>query len=67
MDRKRTYTCAHCKGQTEVSAKAAAPQCCGQPMVEAPEPLKQCTLSGTAEHSRFEDDMGEPCDDGRAG
>jgi hypothetical protein len=30
------------------------------------EPLPVCELSETAEHSRMED-MGEPCDDGRAG
>jgi hypothetical protein len=32
----------------------------------AAEPLAQCTLSSTPEHVRA-DDMGEPCDDGRAG
>ncbi|MBI5064172.1 MAG: hypothetical protein HZB87_12105 [Desulfatitalea sp.] len=32
----------------------------------AAEPLAQCTLSNTPEHVRA-DDMGEPCDDGRAG
>jgi hypothetical protein len=30
------------------------------------EPLAVCTLSNTPEHVRA-DDMGEPCDDGRAG
>jgi hypothetical protein len=30
------------------------------------EPLQVCTLSNTPEHVRA-DDMGEPCDDGRAG
>ena len=30
------------------------------------DPLEVCTHTGTAEHSRPED-MGEPCDDGRAG
>ncbi len=32
----------------------------------AAEPLEVCTLSSTPEHVRAED-MGEPCDDGRAG
>lgn len=32
----------------------------------AAEPLEVCTLSNTPEHVRAED-MGEPCDDGRAG
>jgi hypothetical protein len=67
MAEKKTYHCIHCDGYAEVTATAAPPHCCGQPMVEPAEPLKQCTLSGTAEHSRLDDDMGEPCDDGRAG
>ena len=33
---------------------------------KASEPLDQCILSSTPEHVRA-DDMGEPCDDGRAG
>ena len=66
MSEKDTYKCNQCDGLKEVPAGDEAPQCCGQPMVAAAEPLEQCTLTGTAEHSRM-DDMGEPCDDGRAG
>jgi len=66
MTDKKHYKCNHCDGRMEVQSDAATPDCCGQPMVEATEPLEQCTLSNTAEHSR-PDDMDEPCDDGRAG
>ena len=44
---------------------AKTPECCGQPM-QTVEALEACRMSTTAEHSRF-DDLGEPCDDGRAG
>lgn len=61
-----TFKCDQCDYQTELDLSAEIPSCCGHAMVRVAEPLKQCTLSGTAEHSRM-DDMGEPCDDGRAG
>lgn len=66
MSEKKRFECDQCHGQTEVQAGGQAPDCCGRPMRAVAEPLDQCTLSGTAEHSRL-DDMGEPCDDGRAG
>jgi hypothetical protein len=66
MAEVKTFQCAHCKDRIEVRQEEAAPQCCGQPMTVVAAPLTQCTLASTPEHSRF-DDMGEPCDDGRAG
>jgi len=66
MAEKKVYECRNCGNKLEVdSADSDAPECCEAPMEEA-EPLPVCDLSTTAEHSRF-DDMGEPCDDGRAG
>lgn len=67
MTAQRIYRCAQCERQTQVNSGDAPPECCGQKMVEqAAQPMDQCTLSSTPEHSRF-DDTGEPCDDGRAG
>lgn len=66
MAGKQNFKCDQCDYQAEFDLSTDIPQCCGQDMVQVAEPLKQCTLSGTAEHSRY-DDMGEPCDDGRAG
>lgn len=66
MTEKQNFQCDQCDYQVELDLSAEIPQCCGKTMVRVAEPLKQCTTSGTAEHSRF-DDMGEPCDDGRAG
>jgi hypothetical protein len=47
-------------------AKKTAPTAEEKATRPAAEPLAQCTLSNTPEHVRA-DDMGEPCDDGRAG
>ena len=66
MSKKKHFKCVQCEGHAEAAPGEDAPQCCGQAMVENNEPMEQCTLSSTAEHSRM-DDMGEPCDDGRAG
>jgi hypothetical protein len=66
MTEKTRYKCVNCDGRVEAAKEGETPQCCGQPMVETAEPLDQCTLSGTAEHARF-DDTQEPCDDGRSG
>jgi hypothetical protein len=66
MSEVKTFECEQCHGQVELRQAGAVPQCCGQPMTAVDEPLGQCTLSNTSEHSRL-DDMGEPCDDGRAG
>ena len=66
MAEKKSYECVDCGKQMELSAEdAQSAQCCGKPMKEA-EPLPVCKTSTTAEHSRL-DDLGEPCDDGRAG
>jgi hypothetical protein len=65
MAEKKRFKCANCNGRTEAGADARTPECCGQPMIETTEPLDRCTLSGTAEHARF-DDTEDPCDDGRA-
>lgn len=66
MAANKLFQCDACDGKMEVSAGDPAPECCGKPMAEVREPLDQCTATSTAEHSRF-DDMGDPCDDGRAG
>lgn len=64
MSRDKAYRCEICKGQVAISADRPVPECCGQAMQSIP--LDQCTLTTTAEHSRFDQDD-EPCDDGRAG
>jgi hypothetical protein len=64
MARDKPYECSICKGQVMARANGPIPECCGKPMHSIP--LDQCTLSTTAEHSRFDRDDG-PCDDGRAG
>jgi hypothetical protein len=66
MTESKHYKCDQCDGQTQADKDGDTPQCCGQSMTPIAEPLDQCTLSGTAEHSRF-DDTQEPCDDGRSG
>jgi hypothetical protein len=48
------------------SSESQIPECCDKPM-ETSGPLPVCDLSATAEHSRVDDDFGEPCDDGRSG
>ena len=66
MADKQTYECTNCGKKTEQNAdETNLPECCGKTMLVA-EPLDACQTSTTAEHSRF-DDIGEPCDDGRAG
>jgi hypothetical protein len=66
MAETTNYECKQCGHKASVkNAAATVPECCRQPMAKA-EPLPVCSLSETAEHSRMED-MGEPCDDGRAG
>lgn len=64
MSEDQAYECENCKGRITVEAGADVPRCCGVAMKSVP--LKPCTLSTTAEHSRM-DDADEPCDDGRAG
>jgi hypothetical protein len=64
MAKEKAYECEICKGQAVSPNAGPIPECCGQPMRHIP--LDQCTLSTTAEHSRF-DQEDEPCDDGRAG
>lgn len=64
MSAEQAYECKDCKGQKITSAGKAPPECCGRPMQRIP--MDQCTLSATAEHSRFDTDD-EPCDDGRGG
>ena len=66
MTDKTMYECKNCGKKVEKGASGeAAPECCDQPMAKA-KALPVCSLSETAEHSRT-DDLGEPCDDGRAG
>lgn len=66
MTDKTEYECKHCGNKKEVEGSDSdVPECCQEPMIKA-EPLPVCATSNTAEHSRAED-MGEPCDDGRAG
>lgn len=66
MTEVKSFICDQCNDRIELRQEETAPQCCGQPMTAVSAPLSQCTLSSTSEHSRL-DDMGEPCDDGRAG
>jgi len=66
MSEQKNYECVECGNQAQASdADAQPPECCGKPMQEQ-EPLQVCEAPAGAEHSRF-DDLGEPCDDGRAG
>jgi DNA-directed RNA polymerase subunit RPC12/RpoP len=66
MADKVVYECNNCGRKIEERRPdAAIPECCSKPMTKAV-PLPVCSLSETAEHSRMEE-MGEPCDDGRAG
>jgi hypothetical protein len=65
MAEKTEYECKKCGSKRTREGSEEAPDCCDQPMVKAP-PLPVCEVSETAEHSRM-DDLGEPCDDGRAG
>jgi hypothetical protein len=66
MTEKKSYECENCGKKEELSAEEAqSAECCGKPM-QAAEALPVCETSTTAEHSRL-DDLGEPCDDGRAG
>ena len=58
------YQCSQCKGEAIEKAGKTPPECCGMTMNTIP--MDQCTLSATAEHSRFDMDD-DPCDDGRAG
>jgi len=66
---KCIYNCEVCGKEVEGENKPeCAPECCSQPMKQkSAEPLPVCEVSATAEHARFDDDFGEPCDDGRAG
>ncbi len=64
MEDNCIFNCEVCGGKVDAPADQA-PECCDQPMKKA-EPLPVCETSATAEHSRL-DDLGEPCDDGRAG
>jgi hypothetical protein len=65
MATDKEFKCSRCDKRIQVSEGADVPHCCELDMVAA-EPLDQCTLASTPEHSRF-DDTDEPCDDGRAG
>ena len=51
----QTYECENCGNKAELSAEdAKTRKCCDQPMKVAA-PLDHCTISTTAEHSRFDD------------
>jgi hypothetical protein len=65
MDDKCIWNCEVCGESAETKVDADIPECCDTPMVKAEE-MPVCTTSTTAEHSRM-DQIGEPCDDGRAG
>ena len=64
MSRDIAYQCKNCQGEALLKEGENPPECCGQTMNTIP--LDQCTLSATAEHSRWDTDD-EPCDDGRGG
>ncbi len=66
MAEPKNYECVDCGNQAQASAEdAQIPECCGKTMQEQ-EALQVCQAPAGAEHSRL-DDLGEPCDDGRAG
>ncbi len=66
MAEQQNYECVDCGNQAEAVAEGdQVPECCGKPM-QKQEPLQACQAPAGAEHSRL-DDLGEPCDDGRAG
>ncbi|MFC1815276.1 hypothetical protein ACFL0M_04885 [Thermodesulfobacteriota bacterium] len=66
MDDKCIFNCETCGNEMEVAASdSQVLECCGKPMQKV-EDLPFCETSATAEHARL-DDIGEPCDDGRAG
>jgi hypothetical protein len=66
MSQEENYECVDCGNQAQAVAEGdPVPECCGKPM-QKQEPLQACEAPAGAEHSRF-DDLGEPCDDGRAG
>lgn len=66
MAEQQNYECVDCGNLAgAVAEDAQIPECCGKQMVKQ-EPLQACQAPAGAEHSRF-DDLGEPCDDGRAG
>ena len=62
----KNYECVDCGNELQAGAdESQIPECCGKPM-QVQEPLQACQAPVDSEHSRF-DDLGEPCDDGRAG
>ena len=66
MAEQKNYECVDCGNQAQADdGETKIPECCGKPMAEQ-EPLNVCQAPAGAEHSRL-DDLGEPCDDGRAG
>lgn len=66
MDEKCIFNCETCGSNVEAAvSESKAPECCDKPMKKV-EDLPACETTATAEHARF-DDLGEPCDDGRAG
>jgi len=65
MDNKCIWNCEVCGETTETAVDAEGPVCCDKHMVKA-EAMPVCTTTTTSEHSRM-DQIGEPCDDGRAG
>jgi len=67
MGEKKAYECKICGNRVEMEAsESQSPQCCDTAMEDAG-PLPVCDLSTTAEHSRMDEDFGDPCDDGRSG
>ena len=67
MDDNCIFNCEACGKQME-ALRECPPECCGKQMVEkSAEPLPFCQTASDPEHARFDDDFGEPCDDGRSG
>jgi DNA-directed RNA polymerase subunit RPC12/RpoP len=60
-----TYKCIECGRTLECPVNDNAPECHGKKM-KTLEELEGCTLTETAEHTRFENEN-QPCDDGRTG
>lgn len=66
MTEKLVFECENCGKSLEASADDAKTlECCDKPMKQI-SGLDACSVSTTAEHSRF-DNFDDACDDGRSG
>lgn len=66
MDDNCIFNCEVC-GREEEAKRECPPECCGKPMAEKEGELPVCQTASDSEHARFDENFGEPCDDGRSG